>query len=374
MRPLLTALALVLLGLLVVASPAAATWTWPLAGEVITQYRNGADPYAAGQHRGIDIAGAVGTPVVAAAAGRVLHAGTAGSAGLTVSVRTSQGLDTSYLHLSSAAVREGAAVAAGQRLGTVGITGRRSAQQPHLHFGVRESGRRHAYRDPLALLPPAPIPAPEKPLPAPAPVGAPAPVAPVPSPVRSPVPALSPRPIASPEPRRAPTGRRIPGGRRLPTRAPHAERTPAARREPTHGGARVPSPSPAFDPRPASVPDRAPDTERAGRTGAPSKTPSAASDALRAGPQLGPGKTGASALSPEPGRAAPRPSAPSQGSGPDIGWALACLGLLLAAGIIGLTNDGRESARKGAGRLSALLRPPDGERAVRASPRPTGRG
>ena len=357
MRPLLTALALALLGLLVAASPASAAWTWPVAGEVITQYRNGADPYAAGQHRGIDIAGAVGTPVVAAAAGRVLHAGTAGSSGLTVSVRTSQGVDTSYLHLSSAAVREGAAVTAGQRLGAVGITGRRSAEQPHLHFGVRESGSRHAYRDPLALLPPAPVAAPGRPMPAPAPVGFPAPVAPAPAPVGSPAPAPSPRALPSPEPRRVPDGRRIPAGRRLPTRAPHAERTPAARPAPTHGGARVPSPSPDFDPRPASVPDRSPDTERADRTGAPSKTPSAAGDALRAGPELGPGKAAASAPSPEPGRAAPRPSAPSHGSGPDIGWALACLGLLLAAGIIGLTGDGRESARKGASRVSALLRP-----------------
>ena len=374
MRPLLTALALALLGLLVVVSPAAAAWTWPLAGEVITQYRNGADPYAAGQHRGIDIAGAVGTPVVAAAAGRVLHAGTAGSSGLTVSVRTSEGLDTSYLHLSSAAVREGAAVAAGQRLGTVGITGRRSAQQPHLHFGVRESGSRHVYRDPLALLPPAPVAAPERPLPAPAPVRAPAPVAPVLAPIGSPAPAPAPRTIASPERRRVPTGRRIPAGRRLPTRAPHAERTPAARREPTHSGARAPSPSPAFDSRPATVPDRSADTERAGRTGAPDKTPSATSDAFRAGPQLGPDKTAASAPRPEPGRAAAPPSAPGQGNGPDLGWALACLGLLLAAGIIGLTGDGRESARKGAGRLFAFLRPPNGERAVRASHRSSGRG
>ena len=65
---------------------------------MITPYRDGDDPYAAGQHRGIDIAAATGTPVVAASAGEVRFAGTAGSSGLTVSIRTADGLfDTSYL-------------------------------------------------------------------------------------------------------------------------------------------------------------------------------------------------------------------------------------------------------------------------------------
>ena len=50
-------------------TPANAGWTWPVDGEVITPYRNGSDPYAPGQHRGIDIAAPVGTAVRAAAAG-----------------------------------------------------------------------------------------------------------------------------------------------------------------------------------------------------------------------------------------------------------------------------------------------------------------
>src|SRR3954470_15495817 len=48
-----------------------AAWVWPVSGEVITPYRNGTDPYANGQHRGIDIAAPFGTPVVAAAGGDV---------------------------------------------------------------------------------------------------------------------------------------------------------------------------------------------------------------------------------------------------------------------------------------------------------------
>src|SRR3954470_15805142 len=106
---------------------AEAAWVWPVSGEVITPYRNGSDPYAGGQHRGIDIAAAIGTPVVAAAGGDVRFAGTAGSSGLTISIRTGDGYDTSYLHLSSLGVRAGAHVSAGDRIAAGGTTGVRSA-------------------------------------------------------------------------------------------------------------------------------------------------------------------------------------------------------------------------------------------------------
>src|SRR3954451_56565 len=127
MRPIAFLTVLVLS--LALAPPAvAADWTWPVRGQVITPYRNGSDPYAAGQHRGIDIAAAVGDRVVAAAGGTVTFAGVAGSSGLTVSIRTADGrYDTSYLHLSSAGVRAGQAVGGGDRIGAVGTTGRRSA-------------------------------------------------------------------------------------------------------------------------------------------------------------------------------------------------------------------------------------------------------
>ena len=156
MRRLILTSALALIALLMAASPAWAGWVWPLHGELITPYRNGDDPYAGGQHRGIDIAGNPGAPVIAAAAGVVRFAGTAGSSGLTVSIRTADGFDTSYLHLSAAGVRKGDLVGAGDPVGAVGTSGVRSAERPHLHFGVREAGERHAYRDPLAFLPALP--------------------------------------------------------------------------------------------------------------------------------------------------------------------------------------------------------------------------
>src|SRR5437660_1033225 len=116
MRSIALSLAAAVLLLLASAPPATASrgWQWPVRGQVITPYRNGSDPYAGGQHRGIDIVAPVGTPVVAATAGTVTFAGLVGSSGLAVAVRTADGrLDTSYLHLSSIHVAAGDSVAAG---------------------------------------------------------------------------------------------------------------------------------------------------------------------------------------------------------------------------------------------------------------------
>src|SRR6188474_1575372 len=106
----------ILIAFLAFPQTADAAWVWPVSGEVITPYRNGSDPYATGQHRGIDIAAPVGAAVRAAAGGDVRFAGTAGSSGLTIGIRTGDGYDTSYLHLSSLAVHAGTSVSAGDRI------------------------------------------------------------------------------------------------------------------------------------------------------------------------------------------------------------------------------------------------------------------
>src|SRR5947208_10312501 len=84
MRPI-TFLAALVAALQLLSSSAVASgdWTWPVRGEVIPPYRNGTDPYAAGQHRGIDIAPPVGTPVVAAQRGSVTLPAVAGESGHT---------------------------------------------------------------------------------------------------------------------------------------------------------------------------------------------------------------------------------------------------------------------------------------------------
>lgn len=127
-------------------------WAWPLVGDVITPYKNGSDPYAAGQHRGVDIAAPVGTPARAIVGGKVSYAGNLPDGGITVTVRSNDDRYlVSFLHLSSRSVSRGAAVEVGQVLGAVGTSGKRSAEQPHLHLGVRLAAR-GSYVDPMTLL------------------------------------------------------------------------------------------------------------------------------------------------------------------------------------------------------------------------------
>jgi Peptidase family M23 len=355
MRRLLPLTIALLTALLAPVSPALAAWTWPLRGEVITSYRNGDDPYAAGQHRGIDIAGSVGAPVVAAAPGEVRFAGVAGSSGLTVSVRTDDGFDTSYLHLGAAQVHAGERISAGQRLGVVGTSGVRSAEAPHLHFGVREAGSRHAYRDPLTFLPPASAPAPEAPAAAPLPEPAPA------------VPVTSPEPLRVP----SPTRRRIPGARPVPVRrpAPAPRSAPLPRREPARRSAPRPRPAPLAAPQPAARPVGARQPRQAPAGRARLGHTREAEDGLGR-PVLGPSPTAAREAPPARDMA-PAPSAPtvqpSARGGPDFGLALACLGVLVAAAILGFSNKGndatrRDGARSASGRIAAALRPLLGRR------------
>ena len=98
-------------------------------------------------HSGSDYAAERGTPVVAANGGRVALVADFFFPGRLVAVDHGLGLYTLYFHLDSVAVTDGELVDRGQRLGTVGATGR--ATGPHLHFGVQLSGSRI---DPAALL------------------------------------------------------------------------------------------------------------------------------------------------------------------------------------------------------------------------------
>jgi len=90
-------------------------------------------------HTGVDFPAASGTPVAAAGYGGVASAGWDPSGyGNLVVIRHRSGMTSWYAHLSSIAVRRGACLPAGARLGAVGATGRASG--PHLHFELRLRG------------------------------------------------------------------------------------------------------------------------------------------------------------------------------------------------------------------------------------------
>ena len=73
----------VVIAFLVGAVPALA-WTWPVDGPVLQQFTFGDDPYAGGQHRGIDVGASPGTPVLAPSAGTITFSGSVPGGGRTV--------------------------------------------------------------------------------------------------------------------------------------------------------------------------------------------------------------------------------------------------------------------------------------------------
>ncbi len=129
---------------------------WPVTRGVITSgFGNRRDPILPGKvrfHAGIDLSAPTSEPVYAAAAGVVVAAGWAGSAGRMVRLRHPDGLDTLYAHLSMVMVKIEQRVGAGDVIGLLGSSGR--ATGPHLHFAVYQKGKPV---DPLEHLRPVPM-------------------------------------------------------------------------------------------------------------------------------------------------------------------------------------------------------------------------
>jgi peptidase M23-like protein len=142
----------VLFAFLVGALPAHA-WTWPVEGPVLRPFNLGSDPYAAGLHRGIDIAAQPGAAVQAPAPGLVSFAGNVPRNGQTLTISTADGYAVTLVHLGSLAVARGATVGEGATVGTIGPSGEAEHAEGYVHLGVRVAAEPEGYIDPLTLLP-----------------------------------------------------------------------------------------------------------------------------------------------------------------------------------------------------------------------------
>jgi murein DD-endopeptidase MepM/ murein hydrolase activator NlpD len=117
---------------------------WPLPGLVGSPFGPRGETF----HPGIDIVADMGTPVRAAAPGKVRFAAwNAGGYGNLIVIKHGGGVSSFYAHLSQIDVHPGQVVTVGQELGLVGETG--FATGPHLHFELRLRG---AAVDPLPAL------------------------------------------------------------------------------------------------------------------------------------------------------------------------------------------------------------------------------
>lgn len=127
-------------------------WVWPLAPRpaVVDPFDPPDTPYGAG-NRGVDLAGAVGQPVLAIGAGVVTFAGVVGGRGVVV---VSHGELRSTYEPVSATVAVGETVRTGQPVGVLAAVGSPCAPSACLHLGVLQATR---YVDPLSLLGDPPI-------------------------------------------------------------------------------------------------------------------------------------------------------------------------------------------------------------------------
>jgi len=114
----------------------------PSKGYITSHFGSRTDPVSHGTafHMGIDIAQLSGKPVWATANGRVSFAGKRQYGGNVVEVEhLESGYKTVYAHLQNINVKVGENVARGQKLGTVGTTGKSTG--PHLHYEVHFKGK-----------------------------------------------------------------------------------------------------------------------------------------------------------------------------------------------------------------------------------------
>ena len=119
---------------------------------MLRAYDPPATQYGSG-HRGIDVACALGAPIIAVAAGVVTFAGPVGGQRY-VTIDHGSGLSSTYSYLGSLLVKKGQSVAQGTAIATCG-SGHPGSTIPHVHLGARRTDG--SYVDPLLLLAPADV-------------------------------------------------------------------------------------------------------------------------------------------------------------------------------------------------------------------------
>ena len=121
------------------SAPAAGRFMWPTEGKIIRGFDT--------SRKGIDIAGQSGQPIVSVGEGTVLYANNMRGFGNLVIIDHRDGLVSAYGHNKALLVKEGQAVAKGQRIAEMGDL---DAESVRLHFEIRQLGKAV---DPISFLP-----------------------------------------------------------------------------------------------------------------------------------------------------------------------------------------------------------------------------
>lgn len=118
-------------------------WAWPTRGKIISGFSSNG-----GLNKGLDISNAAGTPILAAAEGKVVYAGDGlRGYGKLIIIKHNDEFLSAYAHNQTLLVQDGQTVHTGQLIARMGST---EAKQTMLHFEIRKAGKPV---DPLKYLP-----------------------------------------------------------------------------------------------------------------------------------------------------------------------------------------------------------------------------
>jgi murein DD-endopeptidase MepM/ murein hydrolase activator NlpD len=115
---------------------------WPVKSRITSPFGWRIDPVSGiGRrlHEGVDLSATTGTAIKAAMDGRILTVDVDPVFGKYIIISHGNGLQTMYAHLNAYAVKEGAYVYQGAKIGEAGATG--YVTGAHLHFGVYKNGK-----------------------------------------------------------------------------------------------------------------------------------------------------------------------------------------------------------------------------------------